>query len=305
MMTLKIVDCSSYQGNYKVGSNGEDGVIIKATEGMNYVNPYCDYVAQQAIKKGLPWGLYHYTDGVDANGEADYFISHTKGYFGISNEPIIFLDWESGNNKAWGNGSFANDFINRIKSKLGKQAGIYTGSDGVSQTGKYLSGTAPLWFAGYPTSSNVGWSPVSFPYSTGSWKTLTGWQFSSNPVDKSLFYVDVNAWKKIAGSKATPVTPKPQPKPSNKSSFTDSLGCVWYRETGTFTSNTSLYLRWGATTRSTPIALLGSGSSINYDAYCYSGGYVWIRQPRNGSFGYAATGEESNGHRTSFWGSFK
>ena len=45
---------------------------------------------------------------------------------------------------------------------------------------------------------------------------------------------------------------------------------------------------------------------VKYDAFCHSGGYVWIRQPRgNGQYGYLPTGESSGGKRTSSWGKFE
>ncbi|AYG01720.1 GH25 family lysozyme [Lactococcus allomyrinae] len=214
-MTLKITDVSSWQGNYALGSNGEDGIIIKATQGTNYVNPNCDFVAQQAIKQNKPWGIYHYASGGDASAEATHFVNNIKGYLNETNKPILWLDWESGENAAWGNGNWAKSFIDKVKALTGSQAGIYTGSDGVAQTAQYLSNEAALWFAGYPTMSDVGWSPIAFPYSTGAWKTLTGWQFSSTPLDKSLFYLERGAWDKIAGNTnnnvAPPKAPTPQP----------------------------------------------------------------------------------------------
>lgn len=214
-MVLKFTDVASYQGRYKVGSNGEDGVIVKATEGTSYVNPTCDFVAQQAIKKGIPWGLYHYASGIDPVAEARFFYNNTKGYFNQDNRPMAWLDWEGGGNRAWGNGKWASDFVAELSRLIGTQVGIYTGGDGVRQTQGYLANKAALWFAGYPTNANVGWSPSAFPYSIGSWKVLTGWQFSSNPLDKSLFYLDKNAWAKLAGGKVVPAPAPSKPaKPS-------------------------------------------------------------------------------------------
>ena len=68
-MVLYGADVSSYQGKFDIGDL--DFIIAKATEGTNYVNPYCDYVLQQAIKKKKPWGFYHYFTGV---GEKDYRV---------------------------------------------------------------------------------------------------------------------------------------------------------------------------------------------------------------------------------------
>lgn len=52
--------------------------------------------------------------------------------------------------------------------------------------------------------------------------------------------------------------------------------------------------------------MLSKGSVVKYDAFCHSGGYVWIRQSRgNGQYGYLPTGESSGGKRTSTWGKFE
>ena len=51
-MALYGADVSSYQGKFDIGNL--DFIIAKATEGVNYVNPYCDYVLQQAIKRKKP-----------------------------------------------------------------------------------------------------------------------------------------------------------------------------------------------------------------------------------------------------------
>lgn len=93
-------------------------------------------------------------------------------------------------------------------------------------------------------------------------------------------------------------TPKPAPAPA------PSTG-GWIAQNGTFTSNTAIKLRTGANTGSGVIATLPAGSSVKYNAYMHSGGYVWIRQPRGNGYGYLATGESKSGKRTSYWGSFK
>ena len=138
---------------------------------------------------------------------------------------------------------------------------------------------------------------------------MTGWQFGNVPVDKSLFYIDLEGWKKLANSNANLQTashPNVAPKSYTDNSYIDALGVRWIRERGTYRCNVSTNLRWGATTSSSLIATLPAGSEIVYDYYAYSGGYVWIRQPRGaGRYGYMATGEEVNGKRTSYWGSFR
>ena len=94
---------------------------------------------------------------------------------------------------------------------------------------------------------------------------------------------------------------KPNPQPQAKPQPT---GIHWISEKWHFVTNTPIYLRTAPSTSASSIALLGAGSRINYDAYCYKDGYVWIRQPRGNGYGYLATGECVGNKRTSYWGSF-
>lgn len=234
---MKVVDVSSWQGYYKVGSYNEDAVMIKATQGLNYVNPYKDYVAKQALNQNKPLGFYHYASGGNPVNEARYFVNDIKGYLPNSNKPILWLDWEGGGNAAWGNGYWAKQFTDEVRRLTGVQPGIYTGPEGVAQTQQYLANNTALWFAGYPTMADVGWNPIPFStlYNTGAWKTLTGWQFSSTPVDKSTFYIDRAGWNKIAGNTSKPSRPssapaEPNPATSSGSTYTvrggDTLGAI-------------------------------------------------------------------------------
>ena len=94
---------------------------------------------------------------------------------------------------------------------------------------------------------------------------------------------------------------KPNPQPQAKPQPT---GIHWISEKWHFVTNTPIYLRTAPTVQSDKIALLGTGSYVKYDAYCYKDGYVWIRQPRGNGYGYLATGECVGNKRTSYWGSF-
>lgn len=86
----------------------------------------------------------------------------------------------------------------------------------------------------------------------------------------------------------------------------DSLGVTWHKQSGTFTTNRAINLRWGARTSSAKLATLSSGTTIKYDQYAYSGGYVWVRQPRaHGQYAYIATGQANGIHRVNAWGTFK
>ena len=88
---------------------------------------------------------------------------------------------------------------------------------------------------------------------------------------------------------------KPQPQPT---------GIQWISEKWHFTLSERIKLRTAPNTSATIIAELQPGDVVKYDAYCYSGGYVWIRQKRGNGYGYLATGECVGNRRTSYWGSF-
>lgn len=79
----------------------------------------------------------------------------------------------------------------------------------------------------------------------------------------------------------------------------------WIAESGQFKLSQDVYLRKGASTSSTVICLLPTGSLVRYEAFKHSGGYIWIKQRRGKEFGYLATGESKDGKRVNYWGVFK
>lgn len=94
---------------------------------------------------------------------------------------------------------------------------------------------------------------------------------------------------------------KPNPQPQAKPQPT---GIQWIAEKWHFTLSERIKLRTAPNTSAKIIAELQPGDVVKYDAYCYSGGYVWIRQKRGKSYGYLATGQCVGNKRTSYWGSF-
>ena len=98
-------------------------------------------------------------------------------------------------------------------------------------------------------------------------------------------------------------TPVQQPKPAQAQTWTDSLGDVWHKESGTFVSNTYLHLRYGAKPYSSTLMYAGPGLVIKYDAWSSHDGYVYVRQPRgNGQYAYVAV---RNAYTHEAYGTFK
>ena len=99
---------------------------------------------------------------------------------------------------------------------------------------------------------------------------------------------------------------KPTNAPNNQQQSKPTTGIQWISEKWHFKLAENINLRTAPDTNASIIAKLGAGSIVNYDAYCYKDGYVWIRQPRkDGTYGYLASGGCVGKKRTSYWGSFE
>lgn len=160
-----------------------------------------------------------------------------------------------------------------------------------------------LWIAGYPSNNVAREADFNwFPSMPG----IAIWQFTSTNIQGGLdANVDLTGITHNGYNGNNIPTPKPKPAPVKPvSGWVDSLGDRWYSESGTYTLNYNTWLLCGAKTSSNKITLLTTGSKIKYDAFSLHDGYVWLRQPRENGYAYIASGEESNGKRTSYYGSF-
>lgn len=226
-MTIKMygVDVASYQGNFNISATAVAGkkmdfVIAKATQGTNYVNPYCDQVIQHAIKAGKPFGFYHYFDGSGYKAEVDYFIKNT--WRGYGRKGIACFDWEQGGNRQFGNPAYLKNAADYFHNKTGVWPIVYGGSSSASSlapTGIFRN--CALWFAGYPYNRGT-WSVPNFSYRIPSGITLIMWQFdSANGYDKNFSYIDANTWAKYANPSGSSRGSKPSsPSVTNKRTVT-------------------------------------------------------------------------------------
>lgn len=215
-MTLRVIDVSSNQGLIKIDPIDCDAVIIKATGGVSYVNDYCDYVVQQCIKLGKPWGFYHYAHEFGQvstpENEAQFFIDNTKNYF---LHGLVVLDYEiaiNGKTYTQQDINWIEKFINIVYQQTGVYCLLYISKDLVTSAGNWsnVAKMSGLWFAQYADNNHTGW--ISNPWSDN--KPLYPFsvamhQFTgrglikgySNDLDLSLFYGDTTAWNKYANPK--------------------------------------------------------------------------------------------------------
>lgn len=237
-MTLKGIDVASYQTAAQAGMSGIDFVIIKATEGTGYVNPLCNAQWDSAGKAGHLRGLYHYASGGDPVKEADFFLKQIANYVG---KCILFLDWEAGGNAAWGSTSWALKFAQRIHAKTGTWPGIYVQASAIGQVASCAK-YCPLWLAGYPTNA-ASWAVPNFIYSTGAWKSVTIWQFSSGGnLDRNIAYLDRAGWTAIAKASKSKTTPAKVTSAVStavkKATYSKNNKTVWRMATDTINGKT-------------------------------------------------------------------
>lgn len=286
-MALYTVDVFSGSDDSIIRDSHAQGVIVKATQGTGYVNPRCNHQWDLAGQLGKLRGLYHYAGGGNPEAEAQFFINNIKNYVG---QGILILDWESYQNSAWGNTNWARRFVDEVHHLTGVWCVIYVQESALWQVAN-CANTCGAWVAKYASMNWNSWTLPNMNVSSGAFKFLTGWQYTGGDMDRSIFYLDEAGWKKLANPTGgeVKVESKPAPAPVNNSpeTWTDPLGDKWTAESGTFTTNQPINLRWGAKTSSALITTLPAGSDIKYDAYSRHDGFVWLRQPRgNGQYGY-------------------
>lgn len=218
---LKGVDLSHWQSTFN-SFNNVDFAIIKATEGVGYVDPACDTLYQRAKNAGKLLGVYHYARpdlGNSAVAEADYFVNNIQGYL---HQAILVLDWEEG---YLGNVAWAKAFLDRVKERTGIKALIYMSASPMRSYdwSSVVAGDYGLWVANYGTNNGQPQENVFNNYPLKYWSFYALWQYTSKGsvsgyngnVDMNIFSGDAEAWRKYANSSSTPA-PSPTPTPTKK-----------------------------------------------------------------------------------------
>lgn len=104
--------------NWKsVYNSGIRGVIVKSTEGLDYVNPFLVEDAKGASAAGLHVGFYHYClPGVsDAADQADYAMQHIDG---LPRDIGLSCDYEETQGLTWSQSSrWCQNFLSRVAQR--------------------------------------------------------------------------------------------------------------------------------------------------------------------------------------------
>jgi hypothetical protein len=160
------------------------GVVVKATEGTSYVNPYyaTDVAGFEGV--GIPVIAYHFADFTTARAEAAHFLS-------VAGDKARVLDSETNTTATW-----QNTFLAAINATAAKE--LDYGSASTLPNGRIR---CALWVADY--SSNPGFGEA--------------WQAGDNLTVAGIpALVDYSVWFGTAGALATLFStslPTPAPAP--------------------------------------------------------------------------------------------
>lgn len=200
---LNFIDTSNWQGGYNPALTGADAVIVKATEGTGYVDPYCDSVIQQAMATGMPWGFYHFAGDDDAISEAVFLLDNCRNYFG---QGIPVLDWEGNQGVEW-----VNAFVEYVHTQTGVWPWIYANPWRFNQGG--VNQNCARWVASYPDVASPTWGQAQSWDCPAADGNVVAWQFCSDGavngiagnVDLDLFYGTKEQWQAYARGSANRV----------------------------------------------------------------------------------------------------
>ena len=233
-MTMNGIDISNHQGTagFDISKVYFDFAIMKSTEGIGFVDKYCDRWVQYCIQNDKAWGFYHFARPTnDPEKEAEYWYENTKNYFGHG-LPILDVEINNSNVVQW-----VERFVKKIKELSGITPMIYTYKNFVDSYDwtPVVDMDCGLWIACYNSKKwiynydigNAGPKPTQ-KY----WPFYAMWQYTSTGhiegyngnLDCNIFYGDREVWEKYVGSTKPdvpgtgdkdeePVKPTPEPTP--------------------------------------------------------------------------------------------
>jgi lysozyme len=214
-MAMNGIDISPWQESLNLLNVSYDFVMIKATEGVDYVSPTCDMHFQEAKSMGKKRAVYGFTNFGDPIQEADYFVDNTVGYI---RDAIPVLDWEGA---GVGDVGKALTWLRRVRDRYGYNSAIYM-SEWVENHYDWSPVVAEGFgliiakYSDYEIDNNYDMSNAGQPPNCVHWDFYFMWQWTSKghlngyagDLDCDIAYLSPEAWDKYAGVQA----PAPQPE---------------------------------------------------------------------------------------------
>jgi lysozyme len=172
--TNAVIDLSHHNLNVDfnaIKGAGIFGVMHKATQGLNFIDPMYAPRRGPAGSARLKWGAYHFGTGADGAAQADFFLTHAQPTAGT---PLV-LDLELNTAGLTMTLAEARAFVTRIQAVTGTWPGLYGGSYLKEQ----LAGKAdPVLSQCWLWLSQFGPTPVVPP----GWSAWTLWQYTDGHV---------------------------------------------------------------------------------------------------------------------------
>jgi len=211
-MSLRAIDIASWQEGIVPSRVDCDVVIVKATGGTWYENPFFEEWADDALASGKRLAIYHYAvesqDDPDPRAEAEFFLDHVRRYRGRF---VPALDWEADAMalpQEW-----ALEWMRAVEDELGATPVFYAYASHLNSADySKVAERYPLWMASYLSRyEGAGW--VDDPRNTwdlGSWDRMLMYQYTStgrvagydDDLDLSVFYGTGADWDGLCGGGA-------------------------------------------------------------------------------------------------------
>lgn len=223
-MSLNGIDVSNWQAGLDPAAVPGDFIIVKASEGVDYISPVFRRQADGTLNAGKLLGIYHYVNGAGAVAEAAFFVAQAQPYVG---KAVLALDWEKQGNSQWGNISYLKQVASEVIARTGVRPLIYCSSSllgAVASVANELN--CGLWVAQYPNYERTGY--LNKPWNEGAYACAIR-QYSSSGqlagfagnLDLDKFYGDKNAWLKYAAVNGKPVATPAPTQPAAKKSISE------------------------------------------------------------------------------------
>lgn len=158
------VDIANYQAGINLAAVNPDFTIVMASQGDWFTNQHFTSQVQAALNLGKPTGVYHYVDGSGVEAEVNHFLAVVGTY---ADKVFWAVDWEVGQNDAWGDDDYLRRFVEALKARTGKRVLLYA-SSGVYPYAVQSATDSVRWIAQYADSDPTGWDPS--PWTDGTWE---------------------------------------------------------------------------------------------------------------------------------------
>lgn len=220
-MAMNGLDIASYQSSLNLLNISYDFVMIKATEGVSYVNPFCDVHYQEAKANGKKRAIYHFFDfTVDAIAQANFFVDNCAGYI---HDAIFVLDWEGAHVDRLGDAML---FLRQVEQRIGYKPAIYM-SEYVenhydwADIARLSYGLVLAKYSDYEIDNNYDMSKAGVAPSCVHWPFYFMWQWTSKghlngyagDLDCDVAYLTPEQWDLYAGVQAAAPAPLPVTEP--------------------------------------------------------------------------------------------